>query len=912
MAPPSKRYAAFMSYSHSGSAGIAPALQHGLRALGRSWFRAPDLAIFRDNTGLAATPALWPTIERALADSRWLILLASPESAASPWVAKEVQWWLRHRSPHEILLVLTGGSIVWDPALGDFDAAGTTAIPKELLGAFDAEPLWVDLSWARTNERLSLRHSTFRECVAKLAAPIRGVSQESLLDEDVRQQHRMVRLRNLAATVLCVLTVVAAVSALVAVGQRDLARRQRDIAVSRQFAAESATIATTQPDLALLLAAEGVRHRSTTEAWAALQSALSTPMHPSWRLPGPTGIVSDVAFSPNGRLVASSGERGEVWVWRAADGARAIGPLPNGPGTVYSVAFNRDSSLVASGGEGGTVRVWQVSDGRPAFAPAPVSSPVNAVAFSPVADLLAAGDGDGNIRVWDTRTGRLTASALDDRAGVTTLTFTRDGGELIAGSFSGKVRRWRTTDLKPVGHTLRVGPATLATGVQSLAVNSSGDLLATVDAANVVRLWDLPSGRRHQPARIEAPRVNAVAFAPDGKTIATAGWKDAQLWDTATGRAVGVPFTGSTDYLLALAFSPDGRRLVTGGADHVPRIFDVAVRQPVGHAVVDTGYMYDFAVAPTGRTLAVGASGQVSVRDRSTGKLLAGPWPTVGGNSVAYSPDGSLVAFGDSRGAVRLRPVAATGGAARDLNTGFDVYAITFSPDGRTLYAAGFDDVVHSWDVATGRPYPDLKSPDDKGFSDLAVDPAGRYLAGATFDGPLELWQLPGGRLVSSLSRAGDKAASTAVAFAPDGRHLAQGTSKGAVRVWDVRSGAVTCVLAGHKSWVESAAFNPTGSLLATGSDDGSVRLWDPAACAPVGAPMLGFGDSIVSLAFAPDGRELLVGSRDGVVRGVAVPDRWLRQACELARRNLSRSEWAQYAVGAYRRTCPQWPAATK
>ncbi len=440
-----------MSYSHSGRADIAPALQHGLRALGRSWFRAPDLAIFRDQTGLAATPALWPTIERALADSRWLILLASPESATSPWVAKEVQWWLRHRSPREILLVLTGGSIAWDPALKDFDRTSTTAIPQELLGAFDEEPLWVDLSWARTNERLSLRHSTFRECVAKLAAPLRGVSQESLLDEDVRQQHRMVRLRNLAVTILCVLTIVAAVSALVAVGQRDAARRQRDIAVSRQLAAESATIATTQPGLALLLAAEGVRYRSTTEAWAALQSALSNPMHPSWQLTGPTGIVSDVAFSPDGRLVASSGEGGEVWVWRAADGARAIGPLSRGPGTVYSVAFNRDSSLVASGGVGGTVRVWRVSDGRPALAPLRAGAPVYAVAFSPVADLLAAGDWNGNVRVWDTRTGRLTAAALDDRTGVTTMTFTQDGAELLVGSFSGEVRRWRATDLKPIG-----------------------------------------------------------------------------------------------------------------------------------------------------------------------------------------------------------------------------------------------------------------------------------------------------------------------------------------------------------------------------------------------------------------------------------------------------------------------------
>jgi WD40 repeat protein len=257
------------------------------------------------------------------------------------------------------------------------------------------------------------------------------------------------------------------------------------------------------------------------------------------------------------------------------------------------------------------------------------------------------------------------------------------------------------------------------------------------------------------------------------------------------------------------------------------------------------------------------------------------------------------------------RSVCATYGTARDLDTGFSVYAIVFSSDGRTLFAAGFDGVVHSWDVATGRPNPDLKSGDNHGISDLAVDPTGRYVAGAYLDGPLKLWELPSGELISSLSQFGDKG-STAVAFAPDGRHLAQGTSEGAVRVWDVRSGAVTCVFKGHKSRVNSAAFTPTGSLLATGADDGSVQQWDPAGCALVGAPMLGFGDPIAGLAFASDGRELFVGSQDSMVRGLAVPDQWLREACELTRRNLSRSEWAQYASGTYRRTCPRWPPATQ
>src|SRR4051812_21295436 len=90
----SVRYAAFISYSHSASGGVAPAIQHGLRQIGKRWYSAPDLRVYRDTTSQSATAALWPSIEQALSTSQWLLLLASPEAADSGWVDKEVRWWL--------------------------------------------------------------------------------------------------------------------------------------------------------------------------------------------------------------------------------------------------------------------------------------------------------------------------------------------------------------------------------------------------------------------------------------------------------------------------------------------------------------------------------------------------------------------------------------------------------------------------------------------------------------------------------------------------------------------------------------------------------------------------------------------------------------------------------------------------
>src|SRR5438477_6368692 len=107
-------YDAFISYSHAKDKPIAAALQSVVQRLGTKWYQRRALRVFRDDTSLSATPALWPSIERALSQSRFLILLASPEAAASPWVDKEVSCWLAHKSTDTLLIALTDGDLAWD------------------------------------------------------------------------------------------------------------------------------------------------------------------------------------------------------------------------------------------------------------------------------------------------------------------------------------------------------------------------------------------------------------------------------------------------------------------------------------------------------------------------------------------------------------------------------------------------------------------------------------------------------------------------------------------------------------------------------------------------------------------------------------------------------------------------------
>ncbi len=196
-------YDAFISYSHAKDKPIAAALQSVVQRLGKPWYRRRALRVFRDDTSLSATPHLWPSIEQALGESRFLILLASPEAAASPWVGKEIEYWLAHKSPETLLIALTGGALAWDHAKGDFAWAATTPLPAVLQAQFAAEPRWVDLGAYR--DGANPRDARFMDLGADFAAAIHGMPKEDLLSQEVRQQRRALTLAWSAAGTLFVL-----------------------------------------------------------------------------------------------------------------------------------------------------------------------------------------------------------------------------------------------------------------------------------------------------------------------------------------------------------------------------------------------------------------------------------------------------------------------------------------------------------------------------------------------------------------------------------------------------------------------------------------------------------------------------------------------------------------------------------
>jgi TIR domain len=174
-------YKAFVSYSHAADGRLAEALQSRLQRFATPWYRRRSIRVFRDTTGLGLTPDLWDAIRKALEASEYFILLASERAARSRWVELELDAWLRVRSPDRLLIVWTDGELQWDHAAGDFDWLRTTCLPPRLRGAFRAEPLHLDLRWARTANDLSPRRPEFLDAVARLSATLRQQPLDDLI-----------------------------------------------------------------------------------------------------------------------------------------------------------------------------------------------------------------------------------------------------------------------------------------------------------------------------------------------------------------------------------------------------------------------------------------------------------------------------------------------------------------------------------------------------------------------------------------------------------------------------------------------------------------------------------------------------------------------------------------------------------
>jgi WD40 repeat protein len=837
---------AFISYNRGASSHLAQIVRRALRRIAVPWYRRSRFAVFLDRSSLAANPNAWETVARALDETQKLVLLASPAAARSKWVEREVAHWRTRHPSLALAVALTEGTLSWDEATRTFESE---ALPPAAQTAFTDEPLWVDLTWARRAPRwkLTLWNPLFRDNVASLAAYVRSVDKEIIVDEDGRQ-----RRRGLVGVLVVAAGVVALALALVnALSGKSFEQR---VAASRQLARDSAAAAADRrTDLALLLAVHAVQTSGTAEARSALLDALSGTDHLR-RLLHASGEVASVAIDSDGRTVALGLDDGRVEVWNAASGQRTAA-LPSAGRGLARVALGADRVVVAG---------W--ADGTVA------SSDARSVHWRPL---------------------------LRANAAVEALVASRDGRKIAIGLHDGRV-----VLLDPLTADELTRFRVARTAVRTLAFDPAATTLGVGTQRGDLLLRRIAGGPLRRGAD-EPASVVSLAFDPGGQRLAF-GRDDgvAGVWKLHGNRFVRVHPRGH-DAVTGIGFGTNVGTLVTAGAGGDLRVWDLHGSRPsVPRTIAATASVAAFAVAPGGNAAVSGGGAQAQVWSFRAPKPLTQPLARLRGSARAVAFDSRLRMLAASAPGepIRLFDLHAHEVAATLSGAQHDVVGLAFADGGDTLVSVGSDRSVVRWRLDDRPPTAHEVTPPADVVA-AALGAGGSPLAYVDSTGAVRLGSPPG-RVVAHVDPI-----APSLAVDARGRTVAVGDDT-TIRVWPHLAGAGVfefpdTVDGRPPDLVSSVAFRADGAVLAAGNTDHELALWDLEHPARPFAHAA-FGGAVTALAFSADGSELAVGTADGrFTSWSAEPTAWESLACRIANRNLTERERRVYLQSAAsRRGC--------
>lgn len=618
--------------------------------------------------------------------------------------------------------------------------------------------------------------------------------------------------------------------------------------------------------------------------------SLRPPIRNSWVALGadPLHSVGVVAWSPDGRYIASSSYDLTISIWHSHDG-RLLSTLQGRPCIVESLAWAPDGLRIASGSIDGAIRTWDALDGR-LLSTLKCADFVSSVDWAPDGIHIASASGNA-VRIWHVNEERVISTLQGHTGWVTSVAWAPDGTRIASASVDHTICIWCANS----GELIFIFPDH-SERVNSVAWAPDSVRIASASTDDNIHIWNSNDGRLFFTLQCSGP-VSSVAWARDGVHIASTSHDDIlRIWNASDGHLLSA-FRGYCSWGGPVAWAPDGLRIASTEKswDGTIRIWNandghlLATLQGRSNAINCVDW------APSGNRIAsASVDGIIRIWHANDGSLLA----TLPGHTVVWAPDGVRIAAADDddiriwhadddrllstlHGYSRsiawapdgIRIAGASDGEytilIRDGNDGRlvatlkghlqSVNCVAWAPDGYRIASASDDRTIRIWRADDGLMLSTLVGHSGRVYS-IAWSPDGLRVASASHDNTVRIWQADGSL---TFTLHGHSSRVVSVAWSPDGLRIASASHDSTVRIWHADDGRLLSTLFGHFKWVTSIAWSPDGRRIASASGDNTVRIWH---AAPTTEP-LPDTENTLCVSYSPDGTNFASGADDRSLR---------------------------------------------